>query len=49
MSHHDEIEIPDSSYTFGKLVNAQAEGDFRALKSMGRQIVRVGVDELITQ
>ena len=49
MSHHDEIEIPDSSYTFGKLVNAQAEGDFRALKSMGRQIVRVRLEELIAQ
>ena len=49
MSHDDEIEIPGRSYTFGTLVDAQAEGDFRALKNMGRKIVRIGLEELIAQ
>jgi glucose-6-phosphate isomerase/transaldolase/glucose-6-phosphate isomerase len=35
------IPIPGMPYTFGVIAAAQALGDFQALKSLGRNIVRV--------
>jgi transaldolase/glucose-6-phosphate isomerase len=37
----DEVPVPETDYTFGKLVRAQAIGDFEALEQRGRRIVRV--------
>ena len=37
----DEIPIPGQEFGFGRLIRAQAEGDFRSLRDLGRQIVRV--------
>jgi transaldolase/glucose-6-phosphate isomerase len=37
----DEIPIPGQGFGFGRLIRAQAEGDFRSLRDLGRQIVRV--------
>jgi transaldolase/glucose-6-phosphate isomerase len=37
----DEIPIPGQDFGFGRLIRAQAEGDFRSLRDLGRQIVRV--------
>jgi glucose-6-phosphate isomerase len=37
----DEIPIPGQDLGFGRLIRAQAEGDFRSLRDLGRQIVRV--------
>jgi transaldolase/glucose-6-phosphate isomerase len=42
----DEIPIPDQPFGFGRLIRAQAEGDFQSLKERGRKIVRVRLEEL---
>jgi glucose-6-phosphate isomerase len=39
----DEIPIPGQDFGFGRLIRAQAEGDFRSLRDLGRQIVRVRI------
>jgi len=41
-----EIPIPGQDFGFGRLIRAQAEGDFRSLKERGRQIVRVRLEDL---
>ena len=38
-----EIPIPDQGFGFGRLIRAQAEGDFRSLRGLGRKIVRVRI------
>jgi hypothetical protein len=37
----EEIPIPGQDFGFGRLIRAQAEGDFRSLRDLGRTIVRV--------
>ena len=37
----EDITIPGKGYSFGGLVKAQAEGDFRTLQRLGRRVVRV--------
>ncbi len=37
----DELEVPDAGYTFGRLVRAQALGDYAALEQRGRRAMRV--------
>jgi len=39
----DEIPIPGQDFGFGRLIRAQAEGDFRSLSDLGRKIVRVRI------
>jgi transaldolase/glucose-6-phosphate isomerase len=39
----DELPVPETDYTFGKLVRAQGMGDFAALEQRGRRAVRVMV------
>jgi glucose-6-phosphate isomerase len=39
----DEIPIPGQPFGFGRLIRAQAEGDFRLLRDLGRNIVRVRI------
>ena len=39
----DEIAIPGPDFGFGRLIRAQAEGDFRSLRALGRKIVRVRI------
>jgi len=41
-----EIPIPGEDFGFGRLIRAQAEGDFRSLRERGRQIVRVRLEDL---
>ena len=42
-----DLTIPDSDFSFGDLVRAQAAGDWQALRSRGRPIVRLAsVDQL---
>jgi len=36
-----DLPVPGTSYTFGQLVSAQADGDFRALAARGRRVRRV--------
>jgi transaldolase / glucose-6-phosphate isomerase len=41
--HHftPEVAVPGSVFSFGALIGAQADGDFRALSGAGRRVVRV--------
>jgi hypothetical protein len=39
----EEIPIPGQDFGFGRLIRAQAEGDFRSLRELGRRIVRVHI------
>jgi transaldolase / glucose-6-phosphate isomerase len=39
----DEIPIPGQEFGFGRLIRAQAEGDYRSLQQLGRKIVRVRI------
>jgi glucose-6-phosphate isomerase len=38
-----EIPIPGHDFGFGRLIRAQAEGDFQSLRELGRKIVRVRI------
>jgi glucose-6-phosphate isomerase len=40
----DEIPIPGQDFGFGRLIRAQAEGDYRSLKERGRPIVRLRLE-----
>jgi glucose-6-phosphate isomerase len=40
----DEIPIPGQDFGFGRLIRAQAEGDYRSLRERGRPIVRVRLE-----
>jgi glucose-6-phosphate isomerase len=42
----DEVPIPGQDFGFGRLIRAQAEGDFRSLEERGRRIVRVRLEDL---
>jgi glucose-6-phosphate isomerase len=50
MTLEDEVDylIPDASYSFGKLIHAQALGDFYTLKHIGRPVIHAHLtrDEL---
>ena len=39
--HHADVPIPGKGYSFGALATAQAVGDFRTLRRLGRRVVRV--------
>lgn len=39
----DDLPIPETGYTFGQLIRAQALGDFQALKQRGRRVLRVSL------
>jgi hypothetical protein len=41
-----EVPIPNQPFGFGRLIRAQAEGDFQSLKERGRKIVRVRLEEV---
>jgi transaldolase / glucose-6-phosphate isomerase len=42
----EEIPIPGQDFGFGRLIRAQAEGDYRSLRERGRPIVRVRFEDL---
>jgi glucose-6-phosphate isomerase len=42
----DEIPIPGQDFGFGRLIRAQAEGDYRSLQERGRTIVRLRLENL---
>jgi transaldolase/glucose-6-phosphate isomerase len=37
----EDVGVPETDYTFGKLIQAQALGDFTALEQRGRRVLRV--------
>jgi glucose-6-phosphate isomerase len=41
-----DIEIPGMGFTFGKLIDAQADGDLLALREKGRKAARLSLTEL---
>jgi glucose-6-phosphate isomerase len=41
-----DVSIPGAPYTFGTLIDAQALGDLRALRSKGRRVARVTLGQL---
>ena len=41
-----DIPIPGQDFGFGRLIRAQAEGDYRSLRERGRPIVRVRLEDL---
>ena len=36
-----DVEIPGESYTFGMLARAQADGDLKTLRALGRRVARI--------
>jgi glucose-6-phosphate isomerase len=42
----DEIPIPNQPFGFGKLIRAQAAGDFASLEERGRRIARVRLEDI---
>jgi glucose-6-phosphate isomerase len=42
----DEIPIPNQPFGFGKLIRAQAAGDFESLRERGRRIARIRLEEV---
>jgi glucose-6-phosphate isomerase len=42
----EEIPIPGQDFGFGRLIRAQAEGDYRSLQERGRPVVRVRLEDL---
>ena len=45
-SHDTDVEIPGMGSTFGKLIDAQADGDLQALRDKGRAAARVSLEQL---
>ena len=41
-----EIPIPGQDFGFGRLIRAQAEGDYRSLEERGRPIVRIRLEDV---
>jgi transaldolase / glucose-6-phosphate isomerase len=42
-----DVAIPGQPYTFGTLIDAQALGDLRSLRTRGRRVARVTFDQLM--
>ncbi len=40
-----DLAVPETDYSFGSLIRAQAAGDFQALTQQGRRILRVALDQ----
>jgi glucose-6-phosphate isomerase len=41
----DELAIPNQPFGFGKLIRAQAAGDFESLKERGRRVARIRLED----
>ena len=37
----EDLQVPETNYSFAQLIRAQAEGDYQALKQRGRRVLRV--------
>jgi transaldolase / glucose-6-phosphate isomerase len=40
-----DMDVPESGFTFGQLIQAQALGDFHALKERGRRVLRINLKD----
>lgn len=45
----NDVKIPGQNYTFGQLCNAQALGDFQALESKGRRVIKVHLAQPVAE
>jgi hypothetical protein len=43
VSHDKDLPVPRESYSFGMVADAQALGDFQALRAAGREVVRANL------
>ncbi|HZR30593.1 MAG TPA: bifunctional transaldolase/phosoglucose isomerase [Terriglobales bacterium] len=43
----DDLAVPETNYTFGQLIRAQALGDFQALKQRGRRVLRIQLEDKV--
>jgi hypothetical protein len=41
----EELPIPGRDFGFGRLIRAQAAGDFASLKERGRRVARIHIEE----
>lgn len=46
--HPKDIQIPDYKYTFGLVIDAQAEADFKVLTKRGRRVLRIHLGKDVT-
>jgi len=44
-----DLKIPGQKYTFGQLCNAQALGDFQALESKGRRVIKLHLKQPLAE
>ncbi len=44
--HSRDIEVPGMGFSFGRLIDAQADGDLLALRDAGRAVARISLDDL---
>jgi glucose-6-phosphate isomerase len=44
--HNADIEIPTMGFSFGRLIDAQADGDLQVLRDAGRPVARVSLDAI---
>jgi hypothetical protein len=42
----NDIDVPGMGFSFGQLLDAQADGDLLALRDLGRPVVRVSLGSL---
>lgn len=47
--HPTDIQIPDRHYTFGVVIDAQAQADFEVLAERGRRVLRVHLGKDVTE
>jgi transaldolase/glucose-6-phosphate isomerase len=45
----DDLEVPETNFTFGQLIRAQALGDYQALKQQGRRALRVSLGRNVAE
>ncbi len=38
-----DLAVPETTYSFGSIIKAQAVGDFQALKQRGRRVIRINI------
>jgi transaldolase/glucose-6-phosphate isomerase len=38
-----DLPVPETGFSFGKLINAQSMGDYQALKKRGRRVLRINL------
>jgi transaldolase/glucose-6-phosphate isomerase len=42
---HEDVQVPETDYSFAAVIRAQAEGDYRALVQRQRRVLRVQLGE----